>query len=150
MNRYAAPAVIAGALFLLTGCSTMTRPELELTDQGTLPACPSSPNCVSSDAPPADDTHHIEPLRVASDPQAGWQRLVAHLESDSSYTIVERRDDFIQAEARTRILRFVDDVLFQLRPDEGVIAMRSSSRVGYSDLGKNRRRLEAVRSAVEG
>jgi hypothetical protein len=42
-----------------------------------------------------------------------------------------------------------DDLIFHRRADAGVIAMRSSSRLGYSDLGKNRSRLEAVREAVE-
>lgn len=72
-----------------------------------------------------------------------------YVEGDSSYTIVEQRDGYLRAEARTKILRFVDDVVFHLRPEQGVIAMRSASRIGYSDLGKNRRRLEAVRDAVE-
>ena len=52
---------------------------------------------------------------------------------------------YLRAEARTRILRFVDDVEFQVRPDSNQVDMRSGSRVGYSDLGKNRRRLEAIR-----
>ena len=52
---------------------------------------------------------------------------------------------YLRAEARTRILRFVDDVEFQVCPDSNQVDMRSGSRVGYSDLGKNRRRLEAIR-----
>ncbi len=139
--------VLAGLLFFLTGCAAMTGSELDLTDDGRLPPCPSSPNCVSSDADPSDGTHYIEPLR-AEDAEAAWQRLVDYVENDPSYTIVERRDDYLRAEARTKILRFVDDVIFHLRPEEGVIAMRSSSRLGYSDLGKNRSRLEAVREAL--
>jgi len=140
--------VLASLAFVLAGCATMTGSELELTADGRLPPCPSSPNCVSSDADPSDGTHYIEPLQIDGDPQAAWQRLVAHLENDSAYTIVERRDDYLRAEARTKILRFVDDVVFHLRPGEGVIAMRSSSRLGFSDLGKNRSRLEDVREAL--
>lgn len=126
----------------------MTGSDLELTDEGRLPPCPSSPNCVSSDADPSDGTHYIEPLQIDGDPQAAWQRLVDYVENESAYTIVEQRDGYLRAEARTKILRFVDDVIFHLRPGEGVIAMRSSSRLGYSDLGKNRSRLEAVREAL--
>ncbi len=121
---------------------------LDLTPEGRLPACPSSPNCVSSDAPRSDGKHYIAPLAIDGDPQTAWQQLVGLLQGDRSITIVVQRDDFIHAEARTRIMRFVDDVIFHLRPDEGVIAMRSASRVGYSDLGKNRKRLEAVRAAM--
>ena len=141
------PAV-AGAILLLTGCATMSGSELDLTEDGRLPPCPSSPNCVSSDADPSDGTHYIEPLQIDGDARAAWQRLIEYLEGESAYTIVEQRDDYLRAEARTKILRFVDDVIFHLRPQEGVIAMRSSSRLGYSDLGKNRSRLEAVRAAL--
>ncbi|WP_405236191.1 DUF1499 domain-containing protein [Lentisalinibacter orientalis] len=126
----------------------MTGSDLELTDEGRLPPCPSSPNCVSSDSDPSDGTHYIEPLQIDGDPQAARQRLVDYVQNDSAYTIVEQRDGYLRAEARTKILRFVDDVIFHLRPAEGVIAMRSSSRLGYSDLGNNRSRLEAVREAL--
>lgn len=120
---------------------------MAINEDGRLTACPASPNCVSSDAP-RDDPHHIGPLAVGGDPAGAWQALIDHLQGQYAYTIVERRDDYLRAEARTRLLRFVDDVEFHLRPDEGVIAMRSASRIGYSDLGANRRRLEAVRSAL--
>ncbi|HKL63513.1 MAG TPA: DUF1499 domain-containing protein [Woeseiaceae bacterium] len=148
MTRTLHLPALAGAILLLTGCATMTEPELDLTEDGRLPPCPSTPNCVSSDADPADDTHYIEPLQIDGDPRAAWQRLIEYLESESPYTIVEQREDYLRAEARTKILRFVDDVTFHLRPQEGVIAMRSSSRLGYSDLGKNRSRLETVREAL--
>jgi len=147
MNHRPHLAALAAALLFLTGCATMTGSELELTADGRLPPCPSSPNCVSSDADPDDGTHYIEPLQI-DDAQAAWQRLVDYVKADSSYTIVEQRDGYLRAEARTKILRFVDDVIFHLRPEEGAIAMRSSSRLGYSDLGKNRKRLEAVREAL--
>lgn len=126
----------------------MSDAELDLTAQGTLPPCPSSPNCVSSDADPADRRQHIDALRVGDDPHAAWARLIEYLEGERAFTIVERREDFLRVEARTPILRFVDDLLFHLRPDEGVIGVRSASRIGYSDLGKNRSRLEKLRAAV--
>ncbi len=148
MNKTLYLPALAGAILLLAGCATMSGSELDLTEAGRLPPCPSTPNCVSSDADPDDGTHYIKPLQIDGDLQAAWQRLVAYVEGDSSYTIVEQRENYLRAEARTRILRFVDDVVFHLRPAEGVIAMRSSSRLGYSDLGKNRGRLEAVREVL--
>lgn len=135
--------------FLLLGCATTGGTDLEIRADGRLAPCPASPNCVSSDAPPSDG-HYIAPLRVAGDPASTWQALIEHLQRLPRYTIVERRDDYLRAEARTRLLRFVDDVEFHLRADRGEIAMRSASRIGYSDLGANRRRLEAMREAVAG
>ncbi|MEM8767326.1 MAG: DUF1499 domain-containing protein [Pseudomonadota bacterium] len=111
--------------------------------------CPPTPNCVCSDA--GGGLHGIAPLEVAAiaeDASAAWAALVAHLEADPTFRIIEQGDDYLAAEARTSIIRFVDDVTFELRPDEGVIAMRSASRVGLSDFGTNRRRLEKVRKAL--
>ncbi len=132
---------------LMAGCATTGGNDLGLTPEGMLTPCPSSPNCVSSDA--ADDAHRIAPLSFGSEPADAWQALIEHLESTPEYTIVERGDGYLRAEARTRLLRFVDDVEFHLRPEAGEIAMRSASRVGYSDLGANRRRLERLRSALD-
>jgi uncharacterized protein (DUF1499 family) len=148
MNKTLHLPALAGVILLLTGCATMSGSELDLTEEGRLPPCPSTPNCVSSDADPSDGTHYIEPLKIDGDSDDAWQRLVDYVENESAYTIVEQRENYLRAEARTKILRFVDDVIFHLRPEEGVIAMRSSSRLGYSDLGKNRRRLETLRTAL--
>lgn len=112
----------------------------------TLPPCPASPNCVSSDA--TNKLHGIAPLAVVGDFANAWDALLAYLQSEGSYTVVAQAEDYIQAEARTRWLRFVDDVVFAARPEAGVIAVRSASRLGYSDLGANRRRIEKLRAAL--
>jgi len=113
---------------------------------GKLTACPASPNCVSSDAPPGD--HWIAPLRLRIDPAAAWRQLEAALRATPRTTIVARGDGYLRAEARSRVFRFVDDVEFHLRPAAGEIAVRSASRVGYSDLGVNRRRVENLREVL--
>ena len=108
-----------------------------------LRSCPASPNCVCS-----DDTgsHSIPPLQVAGELALAWAALVNYLEQTPGLTIIENTGGYLRAEARTRILRFVDDVEFLGRPEDGIIAMRSASRLGYYDFGTNRRRLEALRS----
>ena len=110
-----------------------------------LERCPASPNCVSS-----DDTgsHGIPALQVAGELGQAWAALVDYLAQAPEFTVIENADGYLRAEARTRILRFVDDVEFLARPEKNIIAMRSASRVGYSDLGANRRRLEGLRSAL--
>lgn len=113
---------------------------------GKLRACPSSPNCVSSDAD--DESHAIRPLLLNAEPEAAWHALIDHIEAQPHFEITSRTDDYLRAEARTRLLRFVDDVEFHLRPAQGQIAMRSASRAGYSDFGTNRRRLEGIRAAL--
>ncbi|NIM22717.1 MAG: DUF1499 domain-containing protein [Candidatus Latescibacteria bacterium] len=138
---------LLGALLLLAGCTTTASPELGITGSGKLPPCPDTPNCASSDA--TDDAHSIEPLALGSDPEMAWEGLLVYLRSDPSYTIVTQDKNYIRAEARTRVFRFVDDVEFHLRPEDKQIAMRSASRIGFSDFGTNRRRLEAVRRALK-
>jgi len=112
----------------------------------SLTPCPATPNCVCSDASKA--LHAIDPLYPMEDLNATWTALQAHLQTLPRVTITRREDAYLATEFRTRVLRFTDDVEFELRPAQGVIAMRSASRVGISDLGANRARLEALREAL--
>jgi uncharacterized protein (DUF1499 family) len=59
--------------------------------------------------------------------------------------VVSSGADYLKAEARSAVFRFVDDVEFRLDAETGLIHVRSASRVGYSDLGANRKRVEALR-----
>ncbi len=106
-----------------------------------LPACPSSPNCVSS---LATDSHFIEPLKLTGDAAATMAHLRDLLEKRADTRIIAADDKRLQVEFRT-FLGFVDDGLFVLDPRNGIIQVRSAARVGYWDLGKNRRRMEEIR-----
>ena len=114
--------------------------------QQRLQPCPSSPNCVCSDS---TDSHGIEPIVIAGDARKMWQRLQDYLAQQQGFTIKQVDDKYLRVEAKTRLLRFVDDVEFELRVEQGVIAVRSASRVGFSDLGANRRRVEKIRKELE-
>jgi len=131
---------------LLTGCSGMPENNVDPASVTELDRCPSSPNCVSS----ADtgDSHYIAPITIDGDPDAAWQALKDILTADRSIKITASGEHYIRAEATTRILRFTDDLEFLLKGEERRIDMRSASRVGYSDLGKNRKRMEGIRSEM--
>ena len=62
--------------------------------------------------------------------------------------IVESSDGYLYAQFTSRIMRYVDDVEFLEDPSEGVTHVRSASRLGYSDLGANRSRIENIRSLI--
>jgi uncharacterized protein (DUF1499 family) len=62
--------------------------------------------------------------------------------------IVEESGGYMHAEATSRVFRFVDDVEFLMRPDGQLVDVRSASRVGYSDFGVNRRRIERIRQEL--
>ena len=112
-----------------------------------LAPCPESPNCVSSEA--GDRAHFIEPLRYTGDAGRAWERLKTALATEPRITIIEDTGDYLHAEARSLVFGFIDDVEFVLDPGESVIQVRSASRVGYSDFGVNRRRVERIRKAFE-
>ena len=108
-----------------------------------LAPCPKKPNCVSSRA---KGRQWIEPL---ANGETQWGRLPAVLGELPGIRVVAQEADYLRAEARTRVLRFVDDLEFQYSPEENVVHMRSASRLGYSDFGTNRKRLESIRARLE-
>lgn len=108
--------------------------------------CPDSPNCVCSKGDPADEVHYIQPLAFSGDPARAMARLKQIVEGYGRTEIKESEDGYLRAVFTTRILRFKDDVEFELDADAGVIHVRSASRVGYGDLGANRKRVEAIRA----
>lgn len=113
---------------------------------GRLAPCPDRPNCVASDS--ADPARRIEPLVPAASPAAAWQALRALLRSRPDAAVKVDEADYLRAEFTSAVFRFVDDVEFHLRPDEGIIAARSASRTGYYDFGANRARIEALRGEL--
>lgn len=114
-----------------------------------LAPCPDSPNCVSSLAPDSDREHYIAPFSFSGDPAAAWQRLRTAVLAEKRVTIVQESKGYLHAEMRSLIFRFVDDIEFSLAADAGLINVRSASRVGYSDFGVNRKRVERIRAAFD-
>lgn len=106
--------------------------------------CPGNfPNCVSSRN--RADSSFIPPLSFDGPAEVAWQDLQRALLQEARTVITARGPFALQAESTSLVFRFVDDLDFQLVPDEGIIEVRSASRVGYWDLGVNRRRIERIR-----
>lgn len=112
-----------------------------------LAPCKASPNCVSSDA--SDPVHYVAPLALCGEQSEGWNAIRQLVSSWPRTRIVTATDDYLHAECRSALLGFVDDLELHLRPEPGVVAVRSASRLGYSDLGVNRRRVENLRAALK-
>jgi len=115
----------------------------------TLEPCPSSPNCVSSQAPESDHEHYIAPFRFSGNPATAWQRLMAAMLAEKRVSIIVEQGNYLHVEMRSLMFRFVDDVEFSLAASAGLIHVRSASRVGYSDFGVNRKRVERIRAAFD-
>jgi uncharacterized protein (DUF1499 family) len=135
---------IAATLVLLA--CTGTRPPEVGVHAGALRPCPSTPNCVSSDA--GDPPHHVAAFHLAVPAADAWSATVRAVEAMPRTAVLTRTDEFLHAECTSRIFRFVDDLELQLRSAEGVIAVRSASRLGRGDMGVNRRRVESLRAAL--
>ena len=112
-----------------------------------LTPCPSTPNCVSS--VDKDPKHYVEPLRFTGSVEGARNRLLEVLSAlnRTRAVIVER--NYIHAEFVSAIFRFVDDVEFLFDDHQKVIQVKSASRVGYYDLGVNRRRIEKIRKQFD-
>ncbi len=136
-------AVLVGGAVLL-GCRMQKPPTLGATGGRLLP-CPDSPNCVCSQDPEAE--HQIAPLAFTGPGSAALARLKAVVLAQPRVKITGEHDGYLRAEFTSRIFRFVDDVEFLLDEPAKVIHVRSASRVGKSDLGVNRKRVEHLREA---
>jgi uncharacterized protein (DUF1499 family) len=135
--------VMFSGSILLVGCHGARPASLGVRD-GRLAPCPSSPNCVSSQA--ADDVHRIAPLPFHGAGGAAIGGLAAIVRSLPRASVVAATENYLHVEFKSAVFRFVDDVEFLLDEPAGVIQVRSASRVGSSDLGVNRRRIEAIRA----
>lgn len=147
-SRIALAAVAAGTLGLLALSigSCVATPELGVAD-GRLRPCPSSPNCVGSEDP--DPGRAIAPFALRGDPDASFARLVELVGAGPRTELVAREDGYARFEVRTALLRFTDDLELRIDRAARVAHVRSASRVGRSDLGANRRRVEALRALWE-
>ncbi|MEO1373403.1 MAG: DUF1499 domain-containing protein [Cyanobacteria bacterium J06635_10] len=126
-----------------------TRPDNLGVNNGKLAACPNSPNCVSSQSSSSDATHFIQPLKYTSTPEEALAHLKATIESEDRTKIIEESPDYIYAEFKSALMGFVDDVEFYLDSSSNTIHVRSASRLGQSDLGVNRKRVETIRTKFD-
>ena len=106
---------------------------------GRLAACPSSPNCVSSEAD-APEEKKVDPLPVSA-----WANLPTVI-VDLGGEVTAQQDAYLAAEFTSSTFGFVDDVEFRLTETD--IQVRSGSRVGHSDAGVNAARVAEIRQKV--
>ncbi len=114
-------------------------------ENGRLAPCPTSPNCVSSEA--TDKPHYIEPMAYDGETAVAHQKIVSIIKANDDLTLISQTPTYIHAEARSNLWHFIDDVEFYFDEAAGLVQLRSASRLGYGDGGVNRRRLEAIRTA---
>jgi uncharacterized protein (DUF1499 family) len=115
---------------------------------GKLAPVVNKPNNVSSQADPSDRGHHVAPLTYSGDGAAALKKMAGIVAAQPGARIVKQDANYLYAEFETPLMGFVDDVEFLVAP--GALHVRSASRLGYSDMGVNRKRVEALRAAFSG
>jgi len=146
----AGAAIVLHAL-LAKGDSVLSwkRPATLGVTGGKLSRCRATPNCVSSQADPADAEHFIRPIAFEGGTLEAMAAVRKAVEGMPRATVVRHDAGYLYAEFRSRLLGYVDDVEFVHDPAAGVIHVRSASRLGRRDLGVNRERVEALRARIE-
>jgi uncharacterized protein (DUF1499 family) len=113
----------------------------------SLGPCPSSPNCVSTQA--TDEGHAIVPFRYKKARAEAKEALKAAIATLPRAKLVEEDESYLHYEFTSFLFRFVDDVEFLFDDQTHTIHFRSASRTGYGDLGVNRKRMEELRALVD-
>ncbi len=134
-----------GVALLISGCSGERPPHLGSVNSH-LADCPLTPNCVSSFS--KDPEHQISLLQFASTPEQLIEDLKTILHETEEAHIITIGEHYIYAEFTSKVFRFVDDVEFLLDPQTQTLHFRSASRIGHSDLGVNRERIETLKAAL--
>ncbi|MCB1143416.1 MAG: DUF1499 domain-containing protein [Leptospiraceae bacterium] len=123
------------------------RPEKYGVKNNQLLPCPPSPNCVNSQSD-KEDSHYIEAEPYVLSLPEEISLLRKTIQSMPRTKEIEVSDNYLYYEFTSPIMRYVDDVELYLDDSSKLIHFRSASRLGTSDLGVNRKRIEAIRSGL--
>ncbi|XP_059651545.1 uncharacterized protein LOC132299105 [Cornus florida] len=153
---------VIGAIFQFSG----TKPDYLGVQKNTtsLALCPATKNCISTSENISDLTHYAPPWNYNPEEGRGRKKPVSRevameellqvikSTKPDKFTprIVEKKDDYVHVEYESPILGFVDDVEFWFPPGKkSIVEYRSASRLGNFDFDINRKRIKALRLALE-
>ncbi len=131
---------MAGKIYSVSGRNITSLPEGFSfgLNQGKLAPCKDSPNCICTDE---KDSHYMEPFPIT---YRSWKELPSFLKTLKGCSMVETRTNYIRMECRTSVFGFIDDVEIYFDTENGLLRYRSGARLGYSDFGVNRKRIEKI------
>jgi uncharacterized protein (DUF1499 family) len=140
----AAPFLRYAAMVASPAMFNWRRPTNLGVNDGRLAPCKRTPNCVSSQAEPDDGEHYIAPIAY----RGTMRELQQAVESMPRSTVISADGQYLYAEFRTPLMRYVDDVELYYDERAGLVQVRSASRLGRRDFGVNRKRIEELRSRL--
>ena len=115
-----------------------------------LEPCPDTPNCVCSQADPADKEHYLPPIPYTGDKDKNVITLIVEVIANmkrSKVTVSEW--DYLHAEFRSRVFRFTDDVEFVVDREAQLVHFRSAARLGKADMHANKKRMLSISEKLE-
>ncbi|MCG3862457.1 MULTISPECIES: DUF1499 domain-containing protein [unclassified Photobacterium] len=128
-------------LFPLVGCSDSNPAAWQ---QRINQPCGKKPNCVSTQDQRDDFT--VSPFTLTAKGMKDWQGIKQAALSLPGTKITDESHHYLHVEATSKIFRFTDDL--EIKQVDDHLNVRSASRVGYSDFGVNRKRVEAFRNQL--
>ena len=134
------------AIITMTGCAAFTEHRVGVVGN-QLTECPQWPRCVSSQT--SQSKKHISPIIIKDDVTDSWRAARQAVSAMERSTIVEETDRYIRAEIISPWRVYTDDLELLLYPDEQLIHVRSSGRIGYYDFNVNRDRVESLRADIK-
>ena len=87
-------------------------------------------------------THCVRETFKVNDLENAFKKASKIVSESPRTKIVEQTNSYIHAEAKTKWRRYTDDLILKAIPEEGIIQVRSESRVGIGDNGVNQRRVD--------
>ncbi|MCH2207826.1 MAG: DUF1499 domain-containing protein [Lentisphaerales bacterium] len=135
-------------VLILIGVSMAVPGNLGIT-KGRLADPPESPNCVSSHADSTDSVHYISPLVYEGTSEAAIEAIVKVIENWPRAKVITQEENYFHVVCTTLIFRFKDDLEIFVDQEQKKIHFRSASRVGYSDLGTNRKRVNKFKETLK-
>lgn len=114
-----------------------------LQPDSTLALCPNKPNCVCSND---SGEHAIDPLDFPKANNAQWQALLDALDAQPGWELQTEEAGYVHFEARTFVMRYIDDVELYWQEGTDKVQVRSASRLGHSDLGANAKRVAKIQT----
>lgn len=120
---------------------------VQVDENARFAPCPKRPNCVSSMFF-QDKGHYVLPISIMPlGEKSRIDRLLEVINSFENIKVVEMDDNYLRVEFTSKWFGFVDDVEFLIKDSHTDV--RSASRIGYSDMGVNRRRIEDIRERLQ-
>ncbi len=110
---------------------------------GQLAACSKTPNCVSTTH--QDLNRLMLPVKYEGlSLEEAKDVLFEVLKTLPKIKIEKDEGTYVHAEAQTMVFEYVQDVEFLFDEEAKTLHFRSASRVGFTDFGSNKRRMQSI------